>query len=404
MARTIQTKPRLVTTLTLGSNFFAGQKQFVDLSQIQPFIDYGNKSMLMRLTFKITAGLTFSASMPALSTLFLKYLLDKELVGPGKFMISQDRRGWHDPLWKYAQRGEIDWIRGLDIPASTTSATRTWYQDIDFEEPLQPGSISRCWPIECFKAPNAGLWLTWKSPVTIKGVTITTSTLVIQVYADVFDVPAATVPIPLAISEFALQTNSGDVNPTPGIGKYLRVMMANSPVPADNLDGTSADDLSAYTTIDYFGYQNNYAVFQQPVDRWMQAVMKNITVEGHSQLNTNTGNKGEFRLFDPAENFDGFVRAIPLVIPNKGTDVTAVPTFSDYPRLGANGNIRTGLPGGFFFLCQRIEARTDTVLNAAVGALTSASSGKSIIGRPAQQSQGHAGSDPSRSPLVVNCS
>jgi hypothetical protein len=47
-------------------------------------------------------------------------------------------------------------------------------------------------------------------------------------------------------------------------------------------------------------------------------------------------------LFNPSENFDGHVRAIPFVYPRNGQDITDAPIFTDDPKLTANGNSRTG--------------------------------------------------------------
>lgn len=412
MARAIQTKRRLVATLTLGSNLNLNTRTFVDLSKIQPFIDVGNKSMLARVLIKTTATLTIPAAQPALPTLFLKALVDKDLIGPGNYQITYGRRGWHDPIWGVMQRGELDGIRGADIAAGTTSAVRTWTQAIDFEEPLLGGQIARCYPVEAFTAPNAGLWLTLRSGFTIKGISsVTVSAAVISVYVDVFDVAADAVPLPIPMSEFALQTLANDINPTPGPGKYLRVVMANSPIAVDNSDPTfgagnsppTPDDLSAYTTVDYFGVAANYAVYQEDVSLLMQRVSKDILTEKHSQLASNAGNKSEFRLFDPQENYDGLTRAIPLIYPSKGADLTQVPSYEAPPRLGANGGIRTGLPQGFWFLCQRFDPRSDSMLNALVGAMTASGTGKSILGRTAQIAPGYRGSsDYTRAPLIIN--
>jgi hypothetical protein len=210
------------------------------------------------------------------------------------------------------------------------------------------------------------------------------------------------VPVPIAVSEFAIQTNLGDLAPSPGPGKYLRIIMANSPVPADNLGGVATDDLAAYTQIDSFGYAGvgNYAVYQEPVERLLQRAMSDISTEKHSQLDDNSGNVSRFRLWDPNENFNGLTMAIPLVYPSKGTDFfNLAPLFSDFPRLHANGDSRVGLPDGFFFLCQRIDARTDQMLNAYLSAIKPVSGQGSLYGRPA--SQAHPG-DPSRQVLTVN--
>lgn len=413
MARAIPTKRRLVTTLTLGSGgFTANTRTFVDLSKIQPFLDVGNKSMLARILLKSTVNLTITAGQGALATLFLKSLLDKDLVGPGNYQITTGRRGWHDPLWDVMQYGEVQGIRGADIAASTTSATRTFTQTIDFLEPNSTAPIARCYPVEAFTAPNSGLWLTMRSGLNIKGVnTVTVSSATVKVFVDVFDVAADAVPLPIPVSEFALQTLANDNAPTPGPGKYLRILMANSPIAADNSDPTfgagntppTPDDLSAYTHIDSFGYATNYAVYDEDVDLLMQRVSRDILTEKHSQLSANTGNKSEFRLTDPQENFDGLTRLIPLVYPPKGTDVSNVPTFAAPPRLAANAGNRTGLPQGFFFLCQRFDARSDAMLNALVGAITSSQTGKSILGRSAVVAPTYAGAaDYSRAPLVIN--
>jgi hypothetical protein len=412
MARTIQTKRKLLATYTVGGNLTLNTSTKIkELQDFQPFINVGNKSMLARVVCKVTATFSIPGSSPALPTLFFKYLLDKSMVGPGNYDVSKDRRGWHDSIWNYMQRGEIDGIRGADIAASTTSATRTWTQQIDFEEPVSSSPMARMYPVEVFRAPNAGLWLTLKSGITIKGVALTVTAATVKIYLDVFDVPASAVPIPIPVSEFALQTNTGDFAPSPGPGKYLRLVMSNSPVGGDNSDPTfgagntppTPDDLSSYTHIDSFGYPANYVVLDEDVDVFMQRVMKDVTVERHSQLSSNAGNKSEFRLFDPQESFDGLTRAIPLVYPSKGTDITHVPAFEAPPQLKANGGVRTGLPAGFWFLCQKLDPRTDVMLNAFVGAMSSAGTGKSIIGRNAIVAPGyHGSSDYSRAPLIIN--
>lgn len=403
----LKTQRRLIATLTLGSNLVANTKTFVDMSKIQPFVTVGMKSVLQKIEFELAATITEPASQPALSTLFLKYFLDTELIGPANFPIRQAGRGWMDPIWEYMQRGRIDWIKGADLAANATSSNRTWTQEMDFYEPNTKAPIARCWPVEAFKAGNAGLWVTFKTPIaSIKGVsTLTVTALTLNIYAHVFDVPAATTPIPLLVSEFSVKTNAGDINPTPGIGKYLRVLLANSPVVTDN-DGTNADDLSAVANIDYFGLANAYAVYQQPTFLYVQDGNKSIANEQPSQLNVNTGNKGEFRLLDPQQNLDGVLRVIPLIFPDKGSDLTGGPLYNDFPRLGINGNVTAGLPANFYFLCQRVEPRTDAILNATVSALTSASTGKPLIGQQAVVPKGHAvqGADISRVPLLINAS
>jgi hypothetical protein len=185
----------------------------------------------------------------------------------------------------------------------------------------------------------------------------------------------------------------------------LRCLLAESPVAADN-DGTVLDDLSAITSLDYFGLPNFYTVYQQPTVLHMQDMNKLISTEQPSQLNTNTGNKSEFRLLDPQQNFDGHIRAIPLIWPDKGANLTDGPQYNDKPLLGINADVGAGLPASYYFLCQTIEPRTDVVLNATMSALTSASSGQSLVGARVAVAPGYnvAGADLSRVPLLVNAS
>lgn len=408
MAVKFKTKRRLVASLVMGSSgFSANTRTFVDMSKIPTFQTVGMKSMLMKLEFELVGSFTHAASQPLLNTLFLKYGLNTELWGPGNFIISQDRRGWMDPIWEYAQRGRIDWIKGQDVAASTTSYSRTWTQEMDFEEPMLKSTIARCWPVEAFRAGNAGLYVTWKTPFgPIDGVSaVTTTALTINIYAHVFDIPASQLFLPILVREFAIKTDSGVLHPTPGIAQFLRCLLAESPVAADN-DGTVLDDLSAITSLDYFGLPNAYTVYQQPTVLHMQDMNKLISTEQPSQLNTNTGNKSEFRLLDPQQNFDGHIRAIPLIWPDKGANLTDGPTYNDKPLLGINGDVSGGLPGNYWFLCQTVEPRTDVVLNATMAALTSSSSGQSLIGARAAVAPGYnvAGADLSRVPLLVNAS
>lgn len=399
------TTRRKIASLVLGSAALpANTKTAVDMTKIPPFVQVGMRSVMMKLEFKLTATFTEPASQPLLQTLYLKSLLDTELVGPAGFIITAARKGWHDPIWEYMQRGRIDWIKGINLPAAGTAATRTWTQEIDFEEPLTSSPLARCWPVEAFKAGGAGLFVTYKTPYTIKGVALTTTSLTLDIYAHVFDVKASEVPIPILVSELAVKTNGGDINPSPGIGQYLRILMSLAPVPADN-DGTASDDLSAYTTIDYFGLQNAYAVYQQPVPLYMQDLNKQIATEQPSQLNVNTGNQSEFRLLDPQQNFDGAIRAIPLVYPQKGSNIFNGPIYNDFPRLGANGDVTAGLPLNFWWLLQRLEPRTQAVFNATVGAMTSVSTNRSLLGANGKIPSGLVGqADVSRLPMIVDAS
>jgi hypothetical protein len=404
----IPTTPRLVKTLTLGSNLTAGQETKIELSSVQPFVDVGRKSMLKRLRFKVTAAFTITAAQPALASVWLKFFLDKRLVGPANYPIVDKQPGWQDVIWAYLQKGEIDWLRCRDIAAGTTSATRTWEQAIEFEEPAIIGQGARFWPVEAFKAPGSGLYLTLRGPtLTLKGVaTITITSCTIQVYADVFDVPANAVSIPTLVTRYSLATMAADATPTPGIGRYLRIVMANSPLATDNVDttfgaaGGTADDLSAYTTVESFGYQGAFSVYQEAVDQLIQRKMREISVEQHSQLDNNAGNKSEFRFLDPQENFDGLLHAIPLVTPTRGTqDMQRLPQFADVPRLQANGGSRAGLPAGFNWLCERVDIRTAAVLNATVGALTDVN-GRSALGKNTATARGYT--DPSVAPLTID--
>lgn len=408
MPRVIQTTPRLVDTFTLGANLTAGQEKRIELSKVQPFLNPGGKSMVKRIRFKNTATFTITAAQPKLPSLWLKVFLDKKLVGPAGYQIVQSQPGWQDALWEYLQRGEIDWLRCRDIAAGVTSATRTWEQAIDFEEPMTLAPAARFWPLEAFKAAGSALSLTLRAtPLTVKGVaTVTIASWTTKVYLDVFDVDASMVPLPTLITRYSLATQSGDAKPSPGIGKYLRIAMANSPIPTDNVDtafgagGNTSDDLSSYLTVDSFGYQGNFAVYQEDVDQLIQRKVKELSVEQHSQLDDNSGNKSEFRIGDPQENFDGLVRLIPVLTPSKGyANIANAPRFADMPVLQVNGGSRAGLPGGFFWLCERIDARTDAVLNATVGAMTDVN-GRSLLGRSAKVTPGY--NDPSVAPLLID--
>jgi hypothetical protein len=411
MPRTIETTPRLIATLTLGSNLTAGTEKYVSLKDAQSFLNPGFKSILLRLRLVVQVTGTISAAQPALSSLFLKALVNKRLVGPANYPIVADQPGWQDSLWQYIVRGEVGWKRCRDIAAGTVAFTRTWEQGIDFEEPMLNSQIARAWPLEAFKAPNSGLYVTLRAtPIAggikgVAGLTITAAT--IQVFADVFDQPADQVPIPICTTRYSSATNAAELNPSPGIGKYLRMMMANSPIPTDNVDQTfgagtnTSDDLSTYTTVESFGYTGNQPVNQEPVDQLLQRKVRELSREPHSQLDNNAGNKGEFRLIDPMENFDGLVRLIPLVTPGRNTSVTDGRRFSDFPKLYANAGVRTGLPAGFWWLLERVDPRTDAILNGIVGAMTDVN-GRPILGRTAMVPPTYRGADPSIVPLIIN--
>lgn len=409
-----------MATMVLGANGYnADANSRVDLTAWDGWRSptTGKKPMLLTLEFKFTGDFTTANGDAALRSLFLMYMLDiVSMKGPGGIEIIRGAKGWHRYLYNYLNKGEIRGFRPRNIAANGSGTlghnTRTVSMYLDFVEHKARNPYFRCWPLECFTSKSGGAELTLfqKSAAQLlftggAAVHLGVPTGTLEIWAHIWDVPATQVIIPAIVLESS-QTGDARVNPTPGAGAYLRLMMANSPNGGDNGQAADVDDLSAYTTLNSFGYQNRYVVQgDEGLDLYMQRISEAITDEQHSQLDDPTGNKAEYMLLNPVENFDGHVRAIPFVTPRNGEDITEAPIFTDDPKLTANGNSRAGLPVSITWLTQTVQPRTNAQLQAIINSMTSLR-GTKITAQARPFTQGgraiYAGADPSRVPLMID--
>jgi hypothetical protein len=373
-----------MATLAIGTGLNADANTRVDMQSWdgwrspQP----GKKGMLLAFELKFTGDFTTANGDAALRSLFLQYMLDvATLKGPGGIEIMRGSKGWHRYLYAYLNKGEIRGLRPRNIAANASGAlghnTRTVTMYIDFVEHRARNPYFRCWPVECFASKSGGAEFVIYQKSAAQALFTGGSTVhlgvptgTLEIWAHIWDVDAKRVMIPAIVLESS-QAGDTRLNPTPGAGAYLRLMMAASPNVADN-DGTYADDLSAYATLNSFGYQNRYLVQNdEGLDLYMQKVSEEVSEEQHSQLDDPTQNKAEYMLFNPSENFDGHVRAIPFVYLKNGQDITDAPIFTDDPKLRANGDSRTGLPASVTWLTQTLQRRTADMLRAIVSSMTS---------------------------------
>jgi hypothetical protein len=406
-----------MATLVLGANGYnADANSRVDMTAWDGWRSpvAGKKPMLLALEFKLVGDFTTANGDAALASLYLQYMLDiVSLKGPGGIEIIRGAKGWHRWLYNYMKKGEIRGVRPRNIAANSSGAlghnARTVTMYVDFVEHKARNPYFRCWPAECFTSKSGGAELTLFQKSTAQSlftggslVHLGLPTVTVEIWAHLWDIDARRMIIPAVILE-ASQPGDARLNPTPGLGAYLRIMMANSPAPADNTNAADIDDLSSYSVLNSFGYQNRYLIQgDEGLDLYMQKVSDEITEEQHSQLDDPTQNKAEYMLFNPSENRRGNVPAIPFVYPRNGQDITDAPIFTDDPKLTANGNSRAGLPASITWLTETIVPRTNAMLKSILSSMTTLR-GTSITATP-RVPQGYAGADSSRVPLVVDAS
>lgn len=359
-----------------------------------------------------------AANSAALKDLFLGHMLDiTQLSVAGGVDLIRGAKGYLRSLFNYLQRGRIEDVRARNLAApggAPATYTRTITAMIDFLEPRLRNPFMRCWPVECLVSRQAGSQFLFKLNAAAKQFfvggsastlsIVTANTPVVTVWMHIVDVDARDVTMPAIVLE-SHQVSDTRVNPTPGAGAYLRILGTLSPVNADNYgaNGTDVDDLSAYSTIDYFGTPNNYAIWKEDVSLYMRKVARSVSLDPPLLQDdpANGGNaKAQFQLFNPLENFDGHLRAIPFLYPKPGQDVNDARIFADDPKLGANGDSRAGLPASINWATHAVVPRTTAQLLAAINCLRT-TRGTAVTNRPKIPPQ-YSKADPSRVPLSID--
>ena len=367
-----------VGSFTLGNQFSANKWFDVSFQNLPEYQLPGFKSIITEIELKCALTATTLANDQALPGMFLHYLLDTEVYGPGGARWRQ-RKGWHDPIWNAVQDGRVLGQRAAALPltgGSPGSYARTFSKHIRFTEDLMSSRFAACPPSIAMAKGNGKLrfFLHNSSEGVRPGgagpLGLGCSAAVIDVFVHTIDVPNTKVPLCVFLEEMSIDGLS-DMWPSPDIGDYLRIVLANGPA----FGATSWDDVSAYTNIDSFGVPGNFRVFDTPVDLWYREFHKQITDQfgdEHTLLDAAAANqKAEFRVLDPIENNDGKLRGIPLVYPRFGQDIAEAVRFRGAkPLLKTNGNSRAGLPATIDFLVHRVQPRDDKALNAMLTALS----------------------------------
>lgn len=413
MARPKQlpTKAFRIGSYTMG-NQFNGNKWFpVQLDKLPEYMVPGNKAIVTAFEVKITATFSTAASDALLKSMYLHNVLDCEFYAAGRRIFSN--RGWHDPIWSAFVDGRVAGRRCADLPATGAggagSYPRTFSKLYKFTDDRLSSRLARCWPAISLAKGGAYLRMfAHASAETIKGVTaLGMSALTLDVFAHVLDVPARYVPIPCFVEQMA-EEGKKDVNPSPGLGQYMRVALVNGP--QNTGQGTSLDDLTAYTRIDEFGAKGKPIVQDEDVDFSLAKFHEAIT-EGEDPRPANgptSTNKLENRVLDPLENADGLIRALPLVYLRDGQDISEGPKFyGSAPTLKANNNVTTGLPTSVDFLVQRVQARDDKFVTEIVKHLSRHAMDKRLtVPRGYTDGKGNMapGVDGTRIPLIADAS
>lgn len=408
-----------VATYTAGGDLTLGTDKRVTLSGFDGWRPLSNakKAILLALEFVVSGTFTLNAASAKLPAFFLNYMLDiPTLKGAGGIELIRNGKGWWRGFLNYMQAGQMRGLFTRDLAAngggSPANYTRTFNQFVDFVEHRSPDPYARCWPAECFFGANTGgaeLQFNMKGAVQTLFTGGAAATLgftagTVTIYAHMADVDARRVRIPTMLLERMIPTDQNVVNPSPKAGVYTRLLIANSPAPADN-PGATADDLSAYTQLDYFGYNGNFPIYKEDVAGYIQRVSDEISEEQRPVFDDPTSERSDAYLFNPLTNFDGHLRGIPLQYLRSGESITASRVFKDDPKLGANGDARGGLPTAINFISQEPIARTAQQTSAILASISRAGNPQANLqGRGTSPDPKYAGSDPSRSPAIVDAS
>jgi hypothetical protein len=370
MAKQLPTKAVLLGTLNLGNQINGNQWTPFALDGLPEFLTPGNKAIVTKFETKITGVFTTSASDAALYSYFLHNCLDTEFYAAGVRIVS--RQGWQDPIWDVLSSGRIGSDRCADLPATggggPGSYTRTFSKSIKFVDDRLSSRLARCWP--AISLAKGGAYLRFylhAAAEVLKTVHLgLTSGTQLEVWAHLLDVPAAMVPVPAYVEEMS-EDGKKETNPTPGLGQYMTIAMVNPP--QNQGQGTSLDDLSAYTTIDSFGTKGRPIVDGEKVDfvlrKFNEAMVDDV--DARPANGPQATNKLETRSCDPRESADGLTRMIPLQYMRRGQDISEAPKFyGDFPRLRANNNVTTGLPTQVSFLVRRVQPRDPKMVGEIV--------------------------------------
>jgi hypothetical protein len=372
------TKQYRLGSYVLGTGAFTANKWLdISLQNLPEYILPGNKAIVTEIEMKVSLTATTLANDQALAGMFLHYLVDWEFYGPGGQRFRQ-RKGWHDYLWNALQDGRVLGLRAAALPTtggSPGSYARTFSKHMRFTEDVLSSRYAACIPSIALAKSGGKLRVFVHNsaegvrPGGAGPLGLGCSAAQLDIFVHLLDVPATDVPVPVFLEEMSID-GILDLNPGPDIGDYLRVAIANGPA----FGATQWDDLSAYTNIDYFGVAGNYRIIDSPVDLWYREFHKQVTdeVESHQLVDPIPATqKAEYRLLDPSENSDGKLRALPLIYPRKGSDISESARYRGAkPTAKFNNNVRTGLPASIDFLVHRVQPRDDKMTAAIVSALS----------------------------------
>jgi hypothetical protein len=359
----LPTKAHKIASMDLG-NQFSGNKWFrVALDGLPEYLVPGNKAMVVGFETKIRATFGTLASDPALKSVYLHNVLDTEFYAAGRRIES--RRGWHDPIIAALVDGVQTGRRAQDLAVTggggPGSQQRTFSKFMKFTDDRLASRLARCWP--AISLAKGGAYLNFylhAAAEAIKGVTgLSVTACTLDIYAHLLDVPAGAVIVP-AFVETMSEEAKREKNPSPGLGQYMRIAMVNAPQNVGQ--GTSLDDMSAYTKINSFGVKGKPIVVDEDVDFLLRKFHAAVTddVDPRPAAGPSATNKAETRLLDPDENHDALTKAIPLFYLRDGQDMSeGVKFYGSAPQLTANDNSSSSLPSTVDFLVQRVQSRDD---------------------------------------------
>lgn len=363
--------------------------------------DFGD-GIVTGIVIKCEGTVGTLANDPAISAYRLQRLLDWQLTGAQANDVWVDRKGWHDAVREYVQFGKFARETCADITATGAggpgSYARTWVKRMSFVEPFAANPFERCLPSK-FIAKGMLRFLPHISAQLIGGASPKLDDLTLTVYVYILDVPSNAIPIGARVLERSVAVPVVP-EPSPGPGKFLRVLAALDPATA-----TYADDLSSIDTIDFGEPQGGYTAYRRDVDEAIASWCEKNARDPKPFESTPVARQEYFRFGDPLANASAKLHFLPLVAPDRGDGVVRAPAWMSAPSLRINNDDTTGVPANITLLIDEVAPRTDKFVQDVMESLRPGLSGRFSSQALMARAGGYGGAPDARYvPLLVDAS
>jgi hypothetical protein len=308
---------------------------------------------LAKLKLKVKLTYTSVDNDPAVPGYLFAKFVDTMLEG-GDHYVDSKRQGYHHALRKYQRDGQFSGLTAPDQGADDAgSHTRTFDIVIDFDEPnLGPHRFFRMKPCTWYRSGE--IQLVVHEELTLNGADVTLTDCEITPTVEIIDFPLSAIPIPTFVNETFKPNRGKDSRPSPGSGKFLRLLAALDPSTA-----TFSDDLSTVETIEFGTDGGSGMIIPKNTDviHWVQQWNERYSADPKI-FSTLTGQQEYLRFLDPTANASGKLHAIPLVHPLRGHSIKDAPSWGvSAPEVFINRDDRSGTPEAYDFIADEVSGR-----------------------------------------------